>query len=75
MSKGVHDIFALVINFLGSNQQPKQVTIGLFETTKTIGQTLTNNLIKLLDQYGLRNKIIAYVKEENSNLNTPIKTR
>jgi hypothetical protein len=35
MSKGVHDIFALVINLLGSNWQPKQVIINLFETTKT----------------------------------------
>jgi hypothetical protein len=26
-------------------------------------------LTKLLDQYGLRNKIIAYVKDEGSNLN------
>jgi len=26
-------------------------------------------LIKLLDQYGLRNKIIAYVKNEGSNFN------
>ncbi len=33
-------------------------------------QTLVNNLTKLLDQYGLRNKIIAYVKDEGSNLNT-----
>jgi hypothetical protein len=35
MSKGAHDIFALVINFLGSIEQPKQVTIGLFEDNKT----------------------------------------
>ncbi len=70
MSKGVHDIFALVINFLGSNWQPKQITIGLFKATKIIGQTLANNLTKFLDQYGLRNKIIAYVKDESSTLNT-----
>jgi len=70
MSKGVHDIFALVINFLGSNWQPKQITIGLFETTKITRQTLINNLTKLFDQYGLRNKIIAYVKDDGSNLNT-----
>jgi hypothetical protein len=44
--------------------------IGLFEATKTIGQTLADNLIKLFDQYGLRRKIIAYVKDEVSNLNT-----
>jgi hypothetical protein len=69
MSKSVHDIFALVINFLGFDQQPKQVTIGLFETIETIVQALANNSIKLFDQYGLRNKIIAYVKDEGSNLN------
>jgi hypothetical protein len=42
----------------------------LFEATETIGQALANNLTNLLDQYGLRNKIIAYVKDEGSNLNT-----
>jgi hypothetical protein len=31
---------------------------------------LTRNLIELLDAYGLRNKIIAYVKDEGSNVNT-----
>jgi hypothetical protein len=36
-SKGAYDIFALVINFLDGNWKPKKVTIGLFETTKTIG--------------------------------------
>jgi hypothetical protein len=30
MSKGGHDIFALVINFLGIDWQPKHVTLGLF---------------------------------------------
>jgi hypothetical protein len=33
MSKGAHDIFALVIKNLGCDWQPKQVTIGLFNTT------------------------------------------
>ncbi len=70
MPKGVHDIFAFVINFLGFTWQPKQVTIGLFEAIETIGQTLVNNLTKLFDQYELRNKIIAYLKDEGSNLNT-----
>ncbi len=70
MSKGAHDIFALVIKKLGCDWQPKQVTIGLFNTTWIIGKTLANNLTKLFDQYGLRNKIIAYVKDEGSNVNT-----
>ncbi len=64
MSKGAYDVFALVINFLNSDWQPKHVTIGLFETTNTIGQALARSLIELLDKYGLRKKIIAYVKDE-----------
>jgi len=35
MSKGAHDVFALVISFLGFDWKPKQITLGLFETTKT----------------------------------------
>ncbi len=42
----------------------------MFEAVKTIGQALVRNLIELLDAYNLRNKIIAYVKDEGSNLNT-----
>ncbi len=45
------------------------MTIGLFETTKTISQALTRNLKKLLDSYGLSKKIIANVKDEGKNLN------
>jgi hypothetical protein len=71
MSKGAHDIFSFVINFLGCDWQPKHITIGLFEAIEITEQALANNLTKLFDQYGLRNKIIAYVKDEGSNLNTP----
>jgi hypothetical protein len=67
MSKDPHDVFILVIDFLGSNEKPKHVTLGLFEATKIIGQALARNLIELLDAYGLRNKIVAYVKDEGSN--------
>jgi hypothetical protein len=42
----------------------------LFEVIKIIRQTLANNLTKLFYHYGPRNKIIAYVKDEGSNLNT-----
>jgi hypothetical protein len=31
---------------------------------------LARSLTKLLDKYGLRKKIIAYVKDEGSNFNT-----
>jgi len=69
MSKGGHDIFALVINFVGANWQPKHITVGLFEVIDIRGQTLDKNLTKLLDIYGLRRKIVAYVKDEGYNLN------
>jgi hypothetical protein len=42
--------------------------------TKTIGQALAKSLIKLLDKYGLRKKIIANVKDEGSNINATINT-
>jgi hypothetical protein len=69
MSKSTYDIFALVINFLDENWQPKKLIIGFFEATKTTCQALSRNLRKLLDSYGLRNKIIIYVKDEGVNLN------
>jgi hypothetical protein len=69
MFKGSHGIFALVVNFLDANLQPKQVTIGLSEATETIGQALAVNLSNLLDSFGLTNKIIKFVKDEGANLN------
>jgi hypothetical protein len=72
MFKRAYEVFALVINFLGSDWQPKHVIIGLFEVTETNGQTLARNLIKLLDKYGLKKKIISYVKDEGSNFNAMI---
>jgi len=42
----------------------------LFKVIKIIRQTLAKNFIDLLNTYGLTNKIITYVKDEGSNLNT-----
>jgi len=69
MSKGTHDVFALVISFLGSDWKPKHVTFGLFEAIDITKQALARNVIDLLDIYGF-NKIITYVKDEGSTLNT-----
>jgi hypothetical protein len=68
--KGAHDVFALVINFLGLNWKPKQIILGLFEVVEITRKALIKNLIHILDAYSLRNKIITYVKDECSNLNT-----
>ncbi len=44
VSKGAHNIFALVVNLLKVDQQPKHVIIKLFETNETIEQALAKNL-------------------------------
>jgi hypothetical protein len=70
LSKGAYDVLALVINFLWFYWKLKEITLGLFKIIKIIRQTLANNFIDLLDTYGLKNKIITYVKDEGSSLNT-----
>jgi hypothetical protein len=47
---------------------------GLFEPITTNGQTLVINLTELLDNYSLRRKKIAYVKNEGYNVNIMITT-
>jgi hypothetical protein len=42
----------------------------VFEVFDTYGHASAKNLIDLLNKYDLRKKIIAYVKDERSNLNT-----
>ncbi len=43
-----HDVFALIINFFKKDQKPKQITIGLFEASKSTRQALAKSLTKLL---------------------------
>ncbi len=47
-----------------------QIPIGFCEPINTNGQTLAKILIELLNNYALKRKIITYVKDEGSNLNT-----
>jgi hypothetical protein len=70
MLKAKHDIFALIINFLRYNRQLEHIALGLFDPIDTTKHTLAKKLTKLLDNYALRRKIIAYVKDEGSTLNT-----
>jgi hypothetical protein len=62
MSIGGHDIFALVIKFLGVDWQPKHITLGLFELIDISGQTLANNLTKLLNTYELKRKMLFMLR-------------
>ncbi len=49
--------------------QPKYIIVGLFEATKISRHVLARNLIDLLDEFGLRKKNIAYVKDGGYNMN------
>jgi hypothetical protein len=53
MSKRVHNIFAIVINFLSNDWKGKHVTIGLFELTYTSEATMTLKLQQFLDMFSL----------------------
>jgi hypothetical protein len=68
VKKRVIHIFALVINFLGVDWQPKFIIIGLFLASETIGQVLGKNSTALLDEYGLKTKIVVYVQDEGGKL-------
>jgi hypothetical protein len=62
MLHGAHNVFALLIIFLGNDWKLKKITIGLFKSLNTTWQALAINLTKLLDQYGLRKQIIVMLK-------------
>jgi len=46
------------------------VTIFLFEMTDTSGMVMAPKLQELLDKFILTNRIVTYVKDEGSNLET-----
>ncbi len=50
----------------------KHITISLFDGVQTSSQALTRNLQDLLEKYGLRKKVVAYVKDEGFNLEITI---
>jgi hypothetical protein len=52
----------------------KHIKIGLFEAFETLKQALVICLQDLLEQHGLTKKILSYVKDEATNLNTMIAT-
>jgi len=58
MSKRVHNIFAIVINFLSNDREAKHVTIGLFELTYTSGASLVLKLQQFLDMFSLIEKLL-----------------
>jgi hypothetical protein len=70
MSKCVHDVFTIVVNFLFNKWKAKHVVIGLFEMFNTNGVAMTLRLHQLLDKFFLTQKFFAYVKDEGFNIHT-----
>jgi hypothetical protein len=59
-----------VVNFLSTNWEFKHITIGLFEAHDTSEATMVVKLKQILEIFSLTQKILVYVKEEDSNLQT-----
>jgi hypothetical protein len=70
MSHGGHDTFAIVFSFINNLYEPTHVIVGIFEVHNTIGVAIANQVKVLLDFFGLLDKVIAYLKDEGSNLST-----
>jgi hypothetical protein len=64
--------FAIIVSFINISWEPCHVTIKFFEVHNTTSVPMANYVNFLLDSFGLLDKIIAYVKDEGSNLNTLI---
>lgn len=70
MSRAGYDTFAAVVNFVDKSWVPQHVTMGLFDAPTTSGIALAEIVKPLLEQFKLQTKVIAYVKDEGSNLKT-----
>jgi hypothetical protein len=68
MSKGTHDVFVVVVNFISNDWEAKHVTIGLFEVTNTSGVAMVSKLQELLNKFSFIIIFFAYVKDKGSNL-------
>jgi len=74
MSQSGFDIFSLVVNFIDDAWVPKHVNVGLFETPNIANVILAKIVKPLLAKFQLTHKIVAYVKDKGSNLNTLVTT-
>jgi hypothetical protein len=70
INKDAFNTFALVINFLTLDWEPKLVTTGLFEAKRTFKVNLAGQLQVLFKEYTYINEIIYYAKYEGTNLST-----
>ncbi len=58
--KRAHDVFALIVDFLGEKIESQNTfIIDFFEAFQTLGQALARSLQNLLKQHGLTKKILV----------------
>ncbi len=70
MSQSGFDIFALVVNFIDDAWVLKHVNVGIFEVPNIANVILVEFVKPLFAKFQLTHKIVTYLKDEGSNLNT-----
>jgi hypothetical protein len=70
MSRIDVDVFVLIINIFEFSRVPMHVIVGLFEVNKTTRQFIDVQLQSLLEKFGLLQWVIAFVKDEGTNMTT-----
>jgi hypothetical protein len=68
MSKGMWDVFVVMVNFISSDWEVKHVTIRLFEVDDKSGIPMVPKLQRLLDRFSSTLKVLTFVKDERTNL-------
>jgi ribulose 1,5-bisphosphate synthetase/thiazole synthase len=66
-SKGPHNVFGVIVNFMLMNWEPKHITISLFQASYTINATMAFQFLQLLTSFSYLEGV-AYVKDEEVNL-------
>jgi hypothetical protein len=69
-SLDVNIVFTMVVKFFSTNWEPKHVIIRLFEPHDMSGATMAMKLKQIVNKFSITQKIMAYVKDEGSNLQT-----
>jgi len=70
MSKRGHNIFAMIVNFLSTNYEPKYIIIVAIEAHDMNGIAMAMKLKQIIGKFSFTQKILVYVKGEGSNLET-----
>ncbi len=62
------DTFALVINYLNNFWNLMHVSVGLSEIHETTWFSMVDQLCTFLEKFNLMHYVIAFVKDQSSNL-------